>query len=92
MPAHRETAGTRGLVSASDCAAVAERRLGQPLPEPLSQAAIDALAISPTSSRSPAPTLAVSAAWTVTPFWRPSWPAGWSPKIHASVAAADRPF
>jgi chromosome segregation and condensation protein ScpB len=56
MPAHRETAGTRRLVSASDCAAVAERRLGQPLPEPLSQAAIDALAISPTSSRSPAPT------------------------------------
>jgi len=34
-----------GLASAPDCAAVVERHLGQPSPEPLSQAALDTLAI-----------------------------------------------
>ncbi|MGI9146267.1 MAG: SMC-Scp complex subunit ScpB [Chloroflexota bacterium] len=34
-----------GLVSAPDCAAAVERHLGQPKPEPLSQAALDTLAI-----------------------------------------------
>ncbi len=34
-----------GLVSAPECAATVERHLGQPTPEPLSQAALDTLAI-----------------------------------------------
>jgi segregation and condensation protein B len=40
-----ESGDQMGLVSAPDCAAVVERHLSQPVLEPLSQAALDALAI-----------------------------------------------
>ena len=40
-----ESGDQLGLVSAPDCAAVIERHLGQPAPEPLSQAALDTLGI-----------------------------------------------
>ncbi|MGI9146459.1 MAG: SMC-Scp complex subunit ScpB [Chloroflexota bacterium] len=41
----RKAGDQLGLVSAPECAAVIERHLGQPVPEPLSQAALDTLAI-----------------------------------------------
>jgi len=40
-----ESGDQLGLVSAPECAATVERHLGQPPPEPLSQAALDTLAI-----------------------------------------------
>jgi segregation and condensation protein B len=40
-----ESGDELGLVSAPDCAAVVERHLGQPVPEPLSQAALETLSI-----------------------------------------------
>jgi len=40
-----ESGDQLGLVSAPECAAVIERHLGHPAPEPLSQAALDTLAI-----------------------------------------------
>jgi len=40
-----ESGDQLGLVSAPECAATVERHLGQPAPEPLSQAALDTLAI-----------------------------------------------
>jgi len=40
-----ESGDQLGLVSAPECAAVIERHLGQPTPEPLSQAALDTLGI-----------------------------------------------
>src|SRR5207302_8256592 len=46
------------LVSGPECADTIERHLGQPVPEALSEAALDTLAIIATSSPSPAPTSA----------------------------------
>jgi segregation and condensation protein B len=40
-----ESADLLGLVSAPDCTAVVERHLGQRVPEPLSQAALETLSI-----------------------------------------------
>jgi segregation and condensation protein B len=41
----QESGDRLGLVSAPDCAAVVERHFGQPVPEPLSQAALETLSI-----------------------------------------------
>jgi hypothetical protein len=87
-----ESGDQLGLVSAPDCAAVVDAILGSRCKKRCRRQRSERCRSSPTSSRSPAPTFVVCAAWTVTPLWKPSWRAGWSPKTHASAAVADRAF
>ena len=88
----QEAGDTLGLVSGPECSDTVERHLGQPVPEALSQAALDTLAIIAYEQPLPAPTSAASAVSTATRWSRPFERADWLPRTPALVAAAGPAF